>query len=70
MLAQPPEPHVRADLDRDLLAELESAALPVLRVLLDQEPSAVGMESRVDLDHRAADRQDPGYAVQVAGPQF
>src|SRR5260221_8687552 len=56
---------VRGELGGQLLAELEAAVLLVLRVLLDQEPLAGGVELRVDLDDRAAYRQDGGRGTKA-----
>src|SRR5262249_21959750 len=46
--------HMRLELRGDLDAELEAAVLPVLGVILDEEPAALWMELRVYLDGRAA----------------
>jgi hypothetical protein len=59
-----------AQLADDLGAELEPAVLLVLGVVLDQEPAALGMELRVDLDDRTAHGQDPGPEVKVRYPKL
>jgi hypothetical protein len=52
-----------ADLDGDLLAELESPVLLVLGVVLDEEPAAVRVLIRGELNHRAADGQHAGSEI-------
>ena len=58
------------DLARQLRAELEAAVFPVLGVFLDQEPLAVRVEFRIDLDDGPADGQDPGYAFEILDAQL
>ena len=56
------------DLRTQLLADLDPSPLPVLRVLLDQEPLTIGVELGVQLDDRAADGQQAGAEVEVLDP--
>ena len=67
---RPASRDVGADLAGQLGAELEAAVLLVLGVFLDEEPLAVGVEFRVDLDHSAADGQDAGDGFEVFNPQL
>jgi hypothetical protein len=61
---------VSPDLAGDLLAELEPPVLFVLGVILDQEPSSVGVVVLGEFDDGAADGQDAGLVVEVADPDF
>lgn len=56
---------VRAEFAGQLHAELETAVFLVFGIFLDEEPAAGGVEFRIHLHHRPADRQDPRGGIKV-----
>lgn len=61
---------MRFELASDAAGQLETAVLPVLRVLLDEEPAAGWVELGVHLHHGPANGQHPGCEVEVPHPQL
>jgi hypothetical protein len=59
---------VGLDFSGDLRAELEPPVFLVFRVVLDQEPPAVGVIVLSEFDDSSADGQDAGGEIQVADP--
>ena len=54
----------------DVRVEFEAAVFAVFRVVLDQEPAAVGVELRDELDHDAGHGEHAGGGVDVGGAEF
>jgi hypothetical protein len=61
---------VRLDLGDDLAAQLEAPVFLILGVGLDEEPAALRVEPRRQLDDHSAHGQDAGTEVDVAWAQL
>src|SRR5450755_1331655 len=70
ILAKPAFPDMHFELGDDLRAELEPPVLLVLGVVLDEEPAALRVEPRGQLDDHPAHRQDTRAEVDVARTQL
>ena len=61
---------MHTDFVSKLLAELETAVLPIFGILLDKEPPSSGMELWVDLHYRPAHGQQPRPKADILDAQF